>query len=110
MDSLLNPVNLSVIARLVSYGVTCAALLVFRRNRHAPAASFRVPAGAAVAIVTLALIAWLLSNSTWRDARDSAIAAAIGLAIYASFRFRARARPPGGTPGERRLDLTHADV
>jgi amino acid transporter len=79
-------VNLSVIARLISYSVTCAALLVFRRNNDARAAMFKTPAGVAVAIIALALAAWLLSNSTGLDARDSAIAAAIGLFIYFGYR------------------------
>lgn len=81
-------VSLSVIARLVSYSVTCAALLVFRRNKDAPTAMFKTPAGAAVSIIALALAAWLLSNSTYLDARDSAIAAAIGLLIYFSYKLR----------------------
>jgi amino acid transporter len=36
-------VNLSVIARLLSYGVTCAALLVFRYKKGAPPAMFKAP-------------------------------------------------------------------
>ncbi|HKP86985.1 MAG TPA: amino acid permease [Blastocatellia bacterium] len=79
-------VNLSVIARLLSYGVTCAALLVFRRSGSAPPAMFKTPAGVAVAIVALLLAAWLLSNSPWLDARDSAIAVAVGLLIYFGYR------------------------
>lgn len=79
-------VNLSVIARLISYSVTCAALLVFRRKRDAPPAMFKAPAGVAVAIVALLLSAWLLSNSHWPDVRDSLIAAAVGLAIYFAYR------------------------
>jgi APA family basic amino acid/polyamine antiporter len=79
-------VNLSVIARLLSYGVTCAALLVFRRKQGARPAMFKAPAGVAVAIAALLLAAWLLSNSSWRDARDSAIAAGVGLLIYFAFR------------------------
>jgi amino acid transporter len=75
-------VNLSVIARLVSYALTCGALLVLRRRKNAPPAMFKPPAGAAVAIIALLLAAWLLTNISWLDARDSAIAAAIGLAIY----------------------------
>ncbi|HST24209.1 MAG TPA: amino acid permease, partial [Blastocatellia bacterium] len=79
-------VSLSVIARLVSYSVTCAALLVFRHNRNARPAMFKTPAGVAVSVIALALAAWLLSNSTWLDARDSAIAAAIGLLIYFGYK------------------------
>ena len=83
-------VNLSVIARLISYSVTCAALLVFRRRGGAPPAIFKAPAGGAVAVVALLLAGWLLSNSSWLDARDSAIATAIGLVIYLVFRLKGR--------------------
>jgi basic amino acid/polyamine antiporter, APA family len=86
-------VNLSVIARLVSYAVTCAALIVLRRRAEAPPAAFKAPAGIAVAITALALSAWLLSNSTWLDARDSGIAAAIGLLIYLAYRLSNRSAP-----------------
>jgi amino acid transporter len=83
-------VNLSVIARLVSYSLTCAALPMLRRRRDAPPALFKVPGGVAISIVALALAAWLLSNSTWLDARDSLIAAAIGMAIYISYKVAPR--------------------
>ena len=79
-------VNLSVIARLLSYGVTCAALLVFRRKQRARPAMFKAPAGVVVAIAALVLAAWLLSNISLRDARDSAIAAGVGLLIYLAYR------------------------
>jgi amino acid transporter len=78
--------TLSVIARLLSYGVTCAALLVLRRKSETHPAMFKAPAGRAVAIIALALAVWLLSNSTWRDAQDSMIAAVIGLLIYFAYR------------------------
>ena len=79
-------VNLSVIARLLSYGLTCAALLVLRRKPDAPSPLFKAPAGVAVAVTALALSAWLLSNSTRADARDTAIAAVAGVLIYAGYR------------------------
>jgi amino acid transporter len=74
--------TISVLARLVSYATTCAALPVLRRSTAAPPARFAVPGGPAIAIVSLALVAWLVSNSTGRQARDAAIAAAVGLVIY----------------------------
>lgn len=83
-------VNLSVIARLTSYGVTCAALIVLRRRPGAPAAMFRAPAGVAVAVVTMVAIVWLLTNATALDVRDTAIAAAVGLAIYGGYRVMRR--------------------
>jgi amino acid transporter len=87
--------TLSAIARLLSYGVTCAALPVLRSKSETPPAMFKAPAGVAVSILALALAAWLLSNSTWLDARDSAIAAAIGLAIYFAYRWSVRGKQLG---------------
>jgi basic amino acid/polyamine antiporter, APA family len=86
-STFLKQVNLSVIARLLAYAATCAALIMLRRKTDAPAAMFKTPAGIGVAIFTLVLIAWLLSNATWQDGRDSAVAAAIGLLIYLAYKF-----------------------
>jgi amino acid transporter len=83
--------TISAIARLLAYGATCAALPVLRRKENAPPALFKVPAGVAVSVASLVLAAWLLSNSTAIQARDSAIAAAIGLLIYAAYRLGRRA-------------------
>jgi amino acid transporter len=74
--------TVSVIARLLCYASTCAALPALRRRADAPAAVFRAPGGVAVAGLALALIAWLLSNATIIHVRDTAVAAAIGLALY----------------------------
>lgn len=87
-------VKLSVIARLLSYGVTCAALIVLRHKLTAPAAMFKIPGGAVVAVVTMLLIVWLLSNATLLDVRDSAIAAGVGLVIYLFHRFTQRGKEP----------------
>ncbi|HEV8612223.1 MAG TPA: amino acid permease [Gemmatimonadales bacterium] len=86
--------TISVIARLLSYGATCAALPVLRHKPGVPAARFRAPAGVAVSVLALLLAAWLLSNSTGRQARDSAIAIAAGLLVYAwSSRGRTTPKP-----------------
>lgn len=81
--------TISVIARLFTYAATCAALPVLRRRMDAPGAVFKTPAGMIVSLASLLLIGWLLSNTTGRQARDSAIAAAVGLLIYVSSRARA---------------------
>ena len=78
--------TISVIARLISYAAACAALPVLRRKPDAPPAMFKAPAGVAVSILSLLLVAWLVSNSTGRQARDAGIAAAAGLLIYFSSR------------------------
>jgi APA family basic amino acid/polyamine antiporter len=74
--------TISVIARLLAYAATCLALPVLRRREGAPAAQFIAPMGIAVSVVSLSLVAWLLTNSTAVQARDAGIAAAIGLLIY----------------------------
>jgi amino acid transporter len=78
--------TISVIARLLSYAATCAALPVFRRRADAPEALFVAPGGVAVSVAALVLVAWLLSNSTAAQARDAGIAAAVGLLLYATRR------------------------
>jgi amino acid transporter len=74
--------TISVIARLLSYGATCLALVVLRRRSDAPAALFVAPAGMTVAGLALVLVLWLLSNVTAGQARDAALAAAAGLPLY----------------------------
>jgi peptidoglycan/LPS O-acetylase OafA/YrhL len=66
--------------------MTCAALLVFRWRKSAPPAMFKATGGVFAALAALVLAGWLLSNSSWLDARDSAIAATIGLLIYVAYR------------------------
>jgi hypothetical protein len=41
-----------------------------------------LPAGVPLAIVSMVLGVWLLSNSTLRDARDTLIAVSVGLIVY----------------------------
>jgi amino acid transporter len=84
-------VTVSTISRLVIYATTCAALPVLRRRPEAPPAAFRAPGGFFVCIAVLALTAWLLWNTTWRDVRDTAIGAMIGLLFWAISRKRRRA-------------------
>lgn len=84
-------VTVSTIARLLIYATTCGALPVLRGREGAPAA-FRAPMGTLVAMGVIGLVAWLLLNTTWREARDTAIAAGIGLAMYGVCRRRSLAR------------------
>lgn len=81
-SSFLAALTISVIARLVTYAATCLALPVLRRRRKAPAALFRLPGGTVIAILSLALIVWLLLHSTLAEAKAAAAAAAVGLLIY----------------------------
>ena len=85
-SSFVAALTISTIARLVTYAATCVSLPVFRSRREAPAAAFRLPGGTIVAILSLWLIIWLLINSTWQEAKVSAVAAGVGLLIYFAYR------------------------
>jgi len=88
--------TVSVIARLLSYGATCAALPVLRRKSGAPPAAFHLRAGPVVAGAALLLAAWLLSHSTGRQARDAGVALLLGLLVFAASQAVRR-----GTPDQR---------
>ncbi len=87
----MSAITISTITRMLTYGVTCAALIKFRRTKGE--AAFETPAGIVVAIASLALIVWLVSNSTGREALDVTIVATVGLVLYFSFRRMARQAP-----------------
>ena len=85
-SSFLQAVTVSTIARLVTYGSTCLALLVLRRNRTLSSPTFRLPAGPVIAGLSLLMIVWLLAHSTLREAIVAILAAAIGMLIYLGYR------------------------
>jgi amino acid transporter len=85
----ISSLTVSAIARLLAYVVTCAGLVALRRRDQREMrfqAQFKVPAGVAVATVALGSCAWLLAHSAARDARNTAIAAIMGLLIYGAYR------------------------
>jgi len=85
-SSFVAALTISTIARLVTYGATCLALPLFRSKREAPPAAFKLPGGTIIAILSLLLIVWLLMNSTWDEAKVSAMAAGVGLLVYFAYR------------------------
>ena len=89
-SSFVAALTISAIARLVTYAATCAALPVLRRKSDTPKALFRLPGGSWIAIAALLLSGWLLLNSTLREGIQAAIAAAVGIAIYASYQIYRR--------------------
>lgn len=80
-------VAISTISRLVTYMITCSALPVLRRRPDAPAPMFRAPGGNVAAVLATLVCLWMLTNSSLREARDTSLAVAVGLAIYLSHRF-----------------------
>jgi basic amino acid/polyamine antiporter, APA family len=91
-SSFVAALTISAIARLVTYGATCASLVVLRHRSGVPPAGFNLRGGSIIAIASLLLAAWLLANSTWTEAWQAAIAAGVGLVIYFAYRlYRRRA-------------------
>ncbi|HEY6045715.1 MAG TPA: APC family permease, partial [Pyrinomonadaceae bacterium] len=89
--------TISAIARLVTYVATCVALPVLRRRKDVADAVFKVPGGSIIAVVSLIVAAWLLTNNLLGDLRahkpwwaieaiQATIAAAAGLLIYLTYR------------------------
>lgn len=85
-QSFVQALTISAIARLLTYAATCAALPVLRRG-NAPAPLFRLPGGTVIAVMSLLLAAWLLTNSTLKEAITAAIVALIGLLLYLGYQF-----------------------
>src|SRR5262245_1923011 len=89
----ISSLTVSVVARLLAYIATCAALIVLRRRDDREMrfkAQFKVPAGLAVSIAALLLSAWLLAHSSASEARNTAVAAAVGLLIYGAYKLARR--------------------
>jgi amino acid transporter len=91
-SSFVAALTISTIARLVTYGATCIALPIFRRRKTGPAAAFHLPGGTIIALLSLALIIWLLLHSTLQEAKAAALAGAVGLAIYLAYWLYSRSR------------------
>lgn len=72
---------LAAIVRLVYYGLTCAALFVFRR-RGAEAPGFSLPAAGMVVPIALAFCVWLLSTRTFTQAWVLGALIVAGLPFY----------------------------
>lgn len=89
-SSLIYALTVSTIARLFAYVATCIALPKLRRQGTAPQAMVVIPGGTVLSALAVLLSIWLLTNSTLREARDSAIALAMGMFIYFSYRLLRR--------------------
>lgn len=74
--------TLSTLIRVAYFTLVSAALPMLRRRRDVPRMQFKVRGGVVVSGLTVILCIWLLSNSSGREVRDVAIAAAAGLLIY----------------------------
>lgn len=87
-SSFFTAVTIATVTRLLVYATTCAALPVFRRRTDVPKAEFFVPFGIIAAILSLALIVWLLIGVDFtKEGTPILIAVGIGLVLYFVQRF-----------------------
>lgn len=80
--SFLAGVAFSTLARLLSYGLTCAAIPVLRRRGVGTSPAFRVPGGGLIPAVALAWIGVLLATVSLVQWRDVALAIAFGALVF----------------------------
>jgi amino acid transporter len=74
--------TLSAVVRLVTYALTCAALVVFRRRRGLEPAGFQAPAGLAVAVAGLAFCLGLLASRSFAQAGVLLALAGVGPLLW----------------------------
>jgi amino acid transporter len=74
--------TISVMARLVTYGVTCLAVPMLRK-RSDSAPMFRLPLGPAVPVLGIALIVWLFMQTNRGDVMAFGVALIFGALLYA---------------------------
>jgi amino acid transporter len=79
---------LSAIVRLVTYGLTCAALLVFRRRRPEEAPGFRLRGAGLIAPAAVCFCLWLLSTRSFDQAWILGAIMALGALLHALTRGR----------------------
>lgn len=86
-SSFLTAVAIATITRLLVYATTCLALPVFRGRDDVQRARFVVPFGVVCAVLSLALIVWLLTQVNFEnEGLKILVTAVIGLALYAATR------------------------
>jgi APA family basic amino acid/polyamine antiporter len=93
--------TLSVVARLVTYIGTAAAVPVLRR-RPAAAESFRLPGGPAIPAIATVVGLGLLANASWLNLAAAGAAALVGVVIYLLRRRAPEITAPCGLPPARR--------
>jgi amino acid transporter len=80
--------TLSAIVRLLTYGLTCVALLVFRRRPEMGEPGFRLPGAAVVAPIAIGFCLWLLVTRSLDQAWITAALVAVGALLFVARRPR----------------------
>ncbi len=88
--------QLSAVARIIPYMLTCLALPVLRRKFPSETDRFRLRGGYAIPTVAVALCIWLLAQGKAYDALAAGIALGVGFTLYLATRlWRSKARRLG---------------
>jgi amino acid transporter len=74
--------TLSAVGRLVTYGLTCGAVLVLRRTRPDDQPGFRVPGGPTIPILGAGFCTWLLLTRPFTQAWVLVFAIVLGSALF----------------------------
>jgi amino acid transporter len=80
--------TLSAIVRLLTYGLTCVALLVFRRRPEMGEPGFRLPGAAVVAPIAIGFCLWLLVTRSLDQAWITGALVAAGALLFMTRRAR----------------------
>ena len=85
-SSFLSALTIATVTRLLVYASTCLSLPVFRERKDVPRARYTAPFGILAAVLSLALIGWLLSNVDYsREGLPIVGALIVGSLIYYSY-------------------------
>jgi len=104
-SSFLSAVTIATITRLLIYATTCLSLPIFRKRSDVSKADFNVPFGVVVAVLSLLLIGWLLTNVDYsKEGLSVVIIGFVGFLLYAVNRVARSASPHERTPSPRKLD------
>ncbi|MDH3528794.1 MAG: APC family permease, partial [Acidobacteriota bacterium] len=86
-SSFIAALTISTVTRLIVYGMTCAALPVFRFRKNAPEAGFKAPFGIAASVLSLLLMIWLMRSVGYGDLLQLLLFLVIGFVFYFVFRY-----------------------
>jgi amino acid transporter len=96
-------VILSSISKLLTFVATCAALPVLRRRHSGSSATFRLPAGITLSVISTTICLWLLANSGWAELRFVGVTGAAGLLFHIFYSLRQRRLTKGSNRDEAQL-------
>ena len=80
--SFLSAASLSAITRVMIYGIVCVTLIILRKKKAEQKSYFKIKYGTVIAVLGVAITAWLLSSATGKELKHVGVAIGIGLLIY----------------------------